>query len=138
MGFAQKQQDDLLNNPTVFNSNRTDNPGKQIAGTTPLITPNLQQNENYKVALRNRLQQISGYGTEETFAKQQAALNNFNPGGAVLGKNTPKGWIGDMSGNDRRDMVLRAAASMAGTPYSWGGGNSKGAPYGVPYKGKES
>lgn len=137
-----QQEPSLAQNPTVWNSAATTSARSDFSQPMGMVTEGQTPVASYQDAIRKRLDSIRGLSTQATqnalFARQQQSLQAMSLNGGVPTGKTPNGWIGDMSGNDARDAVLKAAASQAGMPYSWGGGNSKGASYGIPYKGKGS
>jgi len=68
----------------------------------------------------------------EAYAAKQQSANQVSQ----LGQPSNQGMqyaspLDAKSGNSKRDMVLNLAKKQIGMPYSWGGGNSKGASYGL-------
>lgn len=123
---------DLRQNPATYNQEGSQSASRAIMGERPMLGDALKPANNYQDALRRRLTGISGMGEQanrNAFAAAQArmtAANNINvPAGDVGGSV----YTGKTS--DKRRTVLAAAAAQIGKPYSWGGGNSKGASYGL-------
>lgn len=119
--------------PTAYNSDRTDNAYKSFINEAPLLTQGQAPSTSYQDAIRNRLGSISGLSTDATqkalFAAQQQQLASMQGAAASGGQGMPQVDLSNIS--DARAKVVAAAAAMKGMPYSWGGGNAKGASYGL-------
>lgn len=126
---------DLRQNPASYNQQEVTNPSRGIMGERPMLGDMFKPQLTYQDAIRNRLGSISGLA-DQANSVAFAPKPVINTGGGVH----PDGYQfkGKLTGNKARDAVLKAAASQKGMPYSWGGGNSKGPSYGIPYKGKGS
>lgn len=103
-------------------------PGAPTRQSVPLLTETLDPSRRYQEAIRRRMTQINGIGDDATqryqAAAQAAAQARANEGYSY---GTPD--FSNIKG--ARAKILAAAASAVGMPYSWGGGNSKGASYGL-------
>lgn len=102
--------------PTVTNAPISTAP--KTFQPTPL-TP-IKPVTDYQKAMRNRLQAIIQQG-------QNATAKYYKGGGYAGALN----YSGIYKGNDARSRLLRVIAAQAGVPYSWGGGSTKGATYGI-------
>lgn len=71
----------------------------------------------YMQKMRDRLNQIAAQG-------QSVKYYGAGKGGAI-------NYANMYQGKDARSRLLRIVAAQQGTPYSWGGGNSRGATYGI-------
>ncbi len=126
---------DLRQNPASYNVEGSASASRAIMGERPMLGDALKPNNNYQDALRRRLAGIGGLSetaNAQTFAEanaraQQAAQINLPD----VNTNQPSSPVYSGSLDDRRKAVLAAAARSVGLPYSWGGGNSKGASYGL-------
>lgn len=133
----ERNQDgtDLRQNPAVYNVQGSQNASRAIMGERPMLGDALKPTNNYQDAIRRRLAGISGLSetaNAQAFAAanaraQQAAQINLPP----VDPNAASQPAYSGSVDDRRKAVLAAAARSVGLPYSWGGGNSKGASYGL-------
>lgn len=81
----------------------------------PNVTP-VNPNLGYQKAMRARLQKISASITGPT---------SYRSGGSNLN------YSSMYQGKDARSRLLRIIAAQQGVPYSWGGGNTRGATYGI-------
>ncbi len=117
--------------PTAYNSDRTDNAYKSFMTDAPLRTDQYQPSVTYQDAIRRRLGSINSLGAQPNrnalLAAQQAQLSSMQSGAGEGGSEFSTGG----TSNERRNKVLSLAAAQKGMPYSWGGGNSKGASYGL-------
>lgn len=75
-------------------------------------TPNL----GYQKAMRDRLNKITAQFSQPT---------------SYSGSGGGYNWAAMYKGKDRRSQLLRIIAAQQGVPYSWGGGNTRGATYGI-------
>ena len=132
---GQEGGTDLLQNPATYNQPGASNPSRGIMGERPMLGDMLKPQLTYQDAIRNRLGSISGLSQQANAAAFAPKPQINTGGGAYPGDYQFKGKL---TGNKARDAVLKAAASQKGMPYSWGGGNSRGPSYGIPYKGKGS
>lgn len=83
---------------------------------------------NFQDNIRRRFSQVDQMGTQATndalaaarqaYADKMVAANNAAASGPMFNPN--------ITADERRRAVLNAAASQAGMPYAWGGGNAKG------------
>lgn len=118
--------------PTAYNSDRIDNAYKSFVGDPIMLTQQGDPNRGYQDAIRRRLGQISDLATGPTqnaIAAAQQRMMAANAAAASGGGGVK--YTGSMDSDARRNAVVAAAARQAGRPYSWGGGNSKGASYGL-------
>lgn len=126
--FAQ-----IPNDPKLYQDTRGGDPYQDYTNQDPLQTEQSQPNTAYQNAIRNRFAQIQDLGSSQTAAvyearqRQQIAAQQSYGSGQVLGQQTQyQPGVGGARGT-----VLEAIAKVAGTPYSWGGGNYSGATKGI-------
>jgi cell wall-associated NlpC family hydrolase len=81
----------------------------------PTVTP-VSPNLGYQKAMRARLQKIS---------------DSIGSSGPVYRGSNSLDYSSMYRGKDARSRLLRIIAAQQGVPYSWGGGNSRGATYGI-------
>lgn len=133
------QQDQVLS-PIDYNSPKSSNPARDAVGEMPLLTTTMAPRTSYQDAIRNRFNSITGMGTDATDRSRAAAQAAAWASSQVPQTKSAGGYQykGAMTGNAEIDKLLSVVAAQKGMPYSWGGGNSKGPSYGIPYKGKGS
>lgn len=115
-----------------FGSSGNSRPSTDLYDTgkpVSLQQPNSQH--NYQQALRNRFNQINQIGADATqrTAVQAQARAQQQAQAQQSGEGYSYSPVGNIS--NPRAAVLAAAASQKGTPYSWGGGGTKGKSYGI-------
>ena len=137
----RNQQDSVIRNPAIYNQQGSQNASRAILGERPMLGDALKPSNNYQDAIRRRLAGINGL-SETANASAFAAANaraqanaQINLPDAYTG-NTGSKYTSNGSLTDGRNAVLAAAARSVGLPYSWGGGNSKGASYGLSGSGE--
>lgn len=135
--FTQRQQQKAQDptqglNPSAHNSTGTGEARTSFyTGPEGMLTETIKPNDRYQGAMKKRLGMIDSLGEDanrravaEAQARMARQMQNLNA-------NMPNpnfknfDWAG-ATDNERRQAVLKAAASMQGTPYSWGGGNASG------------
>jgi cell wall-associated NlpC family hydrolase len=120
-------------NPQLYQDTRKGNPWQDYTNKDALQTEQVSPQTGYQEAIRRRLSGIQDLGSSQTQAvfearqRQQIAAQQSYGSGQVLGQNSQyQAGVGGTRGD-----VLEAISRFAGTPYSWGGGGSKGPSKGI-------
>lgn len=120
-------------NPQLYQDTRQGNPWQDYTNKDALQTEQVAPSTNYQEAIRRRLSGIQDLGSSQTSAvfearqRQQIDAQQSYGSGQVLGQNTQyQPGVGGTRGD-----VLKAIARYEGTPYSWGGGGTKGPSKGI-------
>ena len=117
--------------PTAYNSPKITNAAADAnGGEMPLLTQNMATPGTYQDAIRRRFTQINGIGSDATNRAQAVAQQQVAAAQPYMGNNNYQ-FKGKLTGNAERDKLLSLVAAQKGMPYSWGGGNAKGASYGL-------
>lgn len=129
--YVQPEQQESTLPATAGNDVRKGEASSSVIVQTPYKTDvNKGPSLNYQQALRQRLGSIQSMSDNPTLRAMQAAqARQQAQQGNILGNTpTPGNWsAAGVTDSKRRQAVLQAAASQAGMPYSWGGGNYSGA-----------
>lgn len=116
--------------PTDYNSPKITNAARDYMQEMPLLTQGAANPGNYQDAIRRRFTQISGLGEDAT-ARYQASAQQAAQSQPEVWSEKGYQYKGALTGNAERDKILKLIAAQKGMPYSWGGGNSSGASYGL-------
>lgn len=125
------QPDTATPSPTDYNSPKSSNAAADYTGgEMPMLTQTMASPGTYQDAIRRRFSQINGLGSDAT-NRVQATQMAAAPAGSTVFSEGGYQYAGKLTGNKERDQLLKLVAAQKGMPYSWGGGNSKGASYGL-------